>query len=63
MHIHQAIIAKLMVKKIQSLMDHIQIVTTHHMGQNPAAMVLQDWYDEARLHLRKLEHSVETSAE
>jgi hypothetical protein len=63
MHLHQAIVAKLTVKKIQSIVDHMQIITTHQMADHPMVMVLQEWCDEARLHLRKLEHSVEASAE
>lgn len=63
MHIHQAIIAKLTVKKIQGIIDHMQIVLSHHMGENPVRLTLQDWIDEARIHLRKLEHSVESAAE
>lgn len=63
MHIHQAIIAKLTVKKIQSLIDHIQIILTQLLGTNANILVLQEWCDEMRLHLRKLEHSVESAAE
>ena len=63
MQIHQAVVAKLTVKKIHSIVDHVQIIMTQHMGTNPALLVMQDWLEEARLHLRKLEHSVEAVAE
>ncbi len=63
MQFTQAMIAKITVKKILSLLDHMQIVVTHALGEHTAAMTLQDWFDEMRLHLRKIEYSVEKSAE
>lgn len=58
-----AMIAKITVKKILSLLDHVQILVAHSLGDDPARLTLQDWFDEMRLHLRKVEYSVETAAE
>lgn len=63
MTFNQAMIAKITVKKILSLLDHVQIVLTHGLGDTQMKLAVQDWLDEMRLHLRKIEYSVETSAE
>lgn len=63
MKLHDAMIAKITVKKILSLLDHIQIIVTHALGENAATLTIHDWFDEMRLHLRKVEYSVEAAAE
>lgn len=63
MNFNQAMITKITVKKIFSLLDHLQIITAHSLGDNPLKLTVNDWCDEMRLHLRKVEYSVEVAAE
>lgn len=63
MNFNNALVAKITVKKILSLIDHIQILVTHALGDKIENLTIQDWFDEIRLHLRKVEYSVETAAE
>lgn len=62
MNFDQAMIAKLTIKKILSILDHLQIIMAHGMGDNAAKLTSQDWFDEMRLHLRKIEYSIEAAA-
>ncbi len=56
---HNAVIAKLTVKKLLSHVDHVETMLTMGSTEPALKFALADGLTEMRLHLRKLESWVE----
>ena len=56
---HEAMIAKLTVKKLLSQIDYVETALTAASAEPNLKFAVSDWLMEMRLHLRKLEIWVE----
>lgn len=67
LHLNEAIIAKMTLKKIMSQIDYVEGLLTYGVdvagkdgGLAPdLKMVLADWFTEMRVHLRRVEYMAE----
>lgn len=68
LHLNEAIITKMTIKKIMSQIDHVETLlafggratSASHTGLPPdIGMVLADWFAEMRVHLRRIEYMAE----
>lgn len=77
LHLNEAIIAKMTIKKVMSQIDHVETLLAYggmpqvsargaeYAQQGGLApdikMILADWFAEMRVHLRRIEHMAEHS--
>lgn len=68
LHLNEAIIAKLTVKKVMNQIDHVEALLAYGaVAEMPTSgglapdikMVLGDWFTEMRVHLRRIEAMTE----
>lgn len=72
LHLNEAIIAKITIKKVMSQLDHVETLLTYGVpraeqkeGQlaPEIKMVLADWFTEMRVHLRRVEYMAEQAVQ
>lgn len=66
LHLNEAIIAKMTIKKIMSQIDHVESLLAYGAGVSAQSglapdvkMILADWFAEMRVHLRRVEFMTE----
>lgn len=68
LHLNEAIVAKLTVKKVMNQIDHVEALLAYgSVADMPSSggiapdikMVLSDWFTEMRVHLRRIEYMAE----
>ena len=62
MNINDAVIAKMTVKKVLNQIDQVEALLAFGTGDAGVKMTLADWFTEMRVHLRRLEYTVEHAA-
>jgi hypothetical protein len=62
MTFNDAVIAKMTIKKVLHQLDQTETLLAVHDTDPSLKLTLADWFTEMRVHLRRLETSVEMTA-